>query len=57
MTFLGRIRQTLSLKVPNQVGVLCYIVLTVLVLILALVLLFPEQTGNFIIEHDIRFLQ
>jgi len=57
MTILHKSRRILSIMMPNWVGILCYSVLAILVIILSLVMIFPEETGNFIIEHDIRFLQ
>jgi len=57
MTILRKLRGVLSIMMPNWVGILCYSVMAILVIILTLVLIFPEETGNFIIEHDIRFLQ
>ena len=57
MTILRKSRRILSMMMPNWVGILCYSVMAILVIILALVLIFPEETGSFIIEHDIKFLQ
>jgi uncharacterized protein involved in cysteine biosynthesis len=57
MNFFLKFRQILSLKVPDWLGLLCYTLLALLILVLVLVLIFPGQVGNFIIEHDIRFLQ
>jgi len=57
MNLFKKIRQTLSIKVPNWVGILCFTILVILILVLIFVLLFPDLVGNFIIEHDIRFLQ
>jgi uncharacterized protein involved in cysteine biosynthesis len=56
MNLLQRLKQILAIRIPNWVGILCYSVMAILVIVLALVLIFPEETGNFIIEHDIRFL-
>ena len=57
MSFLRKLRKILSIRVPNWVGYLCYTLLILAALALIYVLLFPEQVGNFIIEHDIKFLQ
>ena len=57
MNFFEQLRHILSLKVPNWLGVLCYALLLLTVLALAFLLLFPDWLGNFIVEHDISFLQ
>jgi uncharacterized protein involved in cysteine biosynthesis len=57
MNFFNQLRHILSLKVPNWLGVLCYVLLVLTVLALAFLLLFPDWLGNFIVEHDICFLQ
>ena len=57
MNILKQLRHILSLKVPNWLGVLCYALLILTVLALAFLLLFPDWLGNFIVEHDICFLQ
>jgi hypothetical protein len=57
MTILQKLRGILSSKMPNWVGIVCYSAMAILVIVLVLVLIFPEETGNLIIEHDIRFLQ
>jgi uncharacterized protein involved in cysteine biosynthesis len=57
MSLLQKIKQILAIKVPNWVGVLCYAVLVILILVLVFVLAFPGQVDNFIIEHDTKFLQ
>jgi len=57
MDILKKLSQILAIKVPNWVGILCFTILVILILVLIFVLLFPDLVGNFIIEHDIRFLQ
>jgi hypothetical protein len=57
MNIFKQLRHILSLRVPNWLGTLCYALLFLTVLVLAFLLLFPDWVGNFIVEHDISFLQ
>jgi len=54
MNLFKKLRQILSIKVPYWLGISCYILLVITVLLLIFVILFPEWMGNFIAEHDIR---
>ena len=57
MNFLQKLRRLLAIRLPNWLGIFCLAILAFLVLVLLFVLLFPDLVGNFIVEHDIRFLQ
>jgi uncharacterized protein involved in cysteine biosynthesis len=57
MKLLSKLRQILTIRVPNWIGFLCYSVLVILILVLIFVLAFPGQVDNFLIEHDTKFLQ
>jgi hypothetical protein len=54
MKLLSKLRQILGMKIPDWVGISCYTLLVILILLLIFVCSFPEWVGNFIVEHDIK---
>jgi uncharacterized protein involved in cysteine biosynthesis len=57
MTTLQKVKNVLNLKLPNWAGVISAVVVISLVLALIIVLTFPVQVGNFILDHGPEFLQ
>ncbi|MBZ1345163.1 MAG: hypothetical protein KY055_00735 [Candidatus Nealsonbacteria bacterium] len=51
MDIIKKIRQVLAIKLPDWVGILCYVLLAVFGLLTILALLFPEWVGNFLVEY------